>query len=266
MGDCILACCLTKLAVFLPIKSQSIIMSEIFKMKEFPELYDLTSEERSDIDKATDPYWTFVSYFTDLALLSKFTNWYKENVMELVPSLSTVKINNSLQRANSQTLESGLRLFSIVADKKMIIDSVSIFCTNDVGNIRVALYVDGNPIGKKIGNFGSKRCTTGENKFKINDDLNYEIKNNEKIWVAVINDSSETQFESVNSPLDSFVTVPLTSPTDFPDTLTNVVPFAGDSIKINLNSSPRELNDEKNIPLSSETDSQELVKHLDELD
>jgi len=254
-----------KSAVYLPIKSQSIIMSEIFKIKKYPELYDLTSEERRDIDNAIDPYWTFVSYFTDLALLSKFTNWYKENIMELVPSLSTVQINNSLQRANFQTLESGLRFFSIVADKEMIIDSVSVFCTNDVGNIRIALYADGNPIGKKIGDLDSKRCTVGENKFETNDNVHCEIKNNDKIWVAVINDDSATQFESVNSPLGLFVTDPLTNPTDFPETLTNIASFVGDSIKITLNSSPRELNEEKNIPLSSETDSQQLVKHLEQL-
>ena len=47
-------------------------MSEIFKMRNFTELYDLTPEEKKDIDLFTEPYWTFVSYFTDLSLLSKF--------------------------------------------------------------------------------------------------------------------------------------------------------------------------------------------------
>jgi len=255
-----------KTAVFLPIKSQSIIMSEIFKIQKYPQLYNLTSEERQDIVKATEPYWTFVSYFTDLALLSKFTNWYKENIMEIVPSLSTVKINNSLQRANFQTLESGLRLFSIISDKSMTINSVSIFCTNDTGEIRVAIYKDGSPIGERIDDLGSKMCTIGENKFEINIDSHYEIKDNEKIWVSLINEDPNTQFESVTSSLDSFLINPLSIPTEFPDSFTNIIPSTENSIKITLNSSPRELHEEKNIQLSSETDSQQLVKHLEELD
>lgn len=255
-----------KSAVFLPIKSQSIIMSEIFKMRQYPELYDLTDEEKKNIIDETEPYWTFVSYFTDLALLSKFTNWYKENVMEEVRPLSTVKISNSLQRANFQTLESGLRFFPIMSDMDMTLDSVSVFCTNATGRIRVALYADGNPIGNLIDDLGSKECSIGENIFQISRNLNYEIHNNERIWVSVINEHSTTQFESVIPSSDAFEIEPLSVPATFPNSVQNHVPRQGDSIKITLNSSPRQLLEEKNIQLSSETDSKQLVRHLEELD
>ena len=255
-----------KTAVYLPLKSQSIIMAEIFKMRKYPELYDLTIEERNNINRETEPYWTFVSYFTDLALLSKFTNWYKENVMDVVPSLSAVKISNSSQRANRQTFDPGLRLFPIISSIDMIIDSVSIFCTNNTGRIRIALYQDGNPIGKIITTLESKECVIGENIFQIERNLNYEIKNNEKIWVSVINEHIDTEFESVNSTLDSFVINPLQIPADFPDSFQNLISLTEDSIKISINSPSRPLSETKNIQLSSETDSQKLVKHLEELD
>ncbi|MCH7559762.1 MAG: hypothetical protein IIC67_00075 [Thaumarchaeota archaeon] len=254
-----------KTAVYLPIQAQSIIMAEIFKMREHDELYDLTDKERQDIIQETDPYWTFVSYFTDLSLLSKFTNYYSENIVPNVKKSSSVKILNSSTRVNNQTFPEGLRLFPVVSDKDMSIETVSIFCTNATGRIRIAVYEDGNPIGKRIVASDYKECIAGENNFDFDNKLHYEIKNNGKIWISVINDNSSTEFESVNSQLDSFETNPLQVPDDFPDTFQNLSKLQNNSIKIRLNSPSRFLSYEKNIQLSSETDAQDLVKHLDEL-
>ena len=254
-----------KTAVYLPIQSQSIIMAEIFKMRKHPELYNLTAKERADIIIETDPYWTFVSYFTDLSLLSKFTNYYSENIVPNVKKSSSVKILNSSIRVNNQSFPEGLRLFPIVSDKEMSIETVSVFCTNSTGRIRIALYEDGSPIGKPIVISNYKECIVGENNFNFDNKLNYEIKNNQKIWISVINDNSSTEFESVNSQLDSFEITPLHIPDDFPDTFQNLSKLQNNSIKIGLNSTSRFLSYEKNIQLSSETDAQDLVKHLDEL-
>ena len=254
-----------KTAVYLPIQAQSIIMAEIFKMRKYPELYDLTTKERADIIKATDPYWTFVSYFTDLSLLSKFTNYYLENIVSNVRKSSSVEILNSSIRVNNQTFTEGLRLFPIISDKDMFIETVSIFCTNSIGRIRIAIYKDVNPIGKPIVTSVYQECIVGENNFNFDNELNYEIKNNEKIWISVINDNSSTAFESVNSQLDSFEITPLQVPDDFPDTFQNLSKLKNNSIKIALNSPSRFLSFDKNIQLSSETDAHDLVKRLEEL-
>lgn len=254
-----------KTAVYLPIQAQSIIMAEIFKMRKYPELYDLTAKERADIIKETDPYWTFVSYFTDLSLLSKFTNYYLENIVPNVDKSSSVKILNSSERVNNQTFTEGLRFFPVVSDKDMFIKTVSIFCTNPIGRIRIAIYKDVHPIGKPIVTSVYQECIVGENNFNFDNELDYEIKNNEKIWISLINDDSSSEFESVNSQLDSFEIDPLQVPDDFPDTLQNLSKLQNDSIKITLNSPSRILVDNKNIQLSSETDAQDLVKHLEEL-
>ncbi len=255
-----------KTAVYLPIQAQSIIMAEIFKMRKYPELYDLTAQERADIIKETDPYWTFVSYFTDLSLLSKFTNYYSENIVPNVNRSSSIKILNSSIRVDNQTFSEGLRLFPIVSDKDMFIETVSIFCTNSTGRIRIAIYKDQNPLGGlPVVDSEYKECIVGENNFDFDNKLNYEIKKNEKIWISVINDDSSTEFESVDSQLDSFEINPLQVPDDFPDTFQNLSQLPNNSIKISLNSHSRVLNYEKNIQLSSETDAQDLVKHLEEL-
>ena len=255
----------TKSAVYLPIQAQSIIMAEIFKMRKYPELYDLTAKERANIIQETEPYWTFVSYFTDLSLLAKFTNYYKENIIQNVTNSSSVKILNSSSRVSNQTFPEGLRLFPFISDRDMSIATVSIFCINATGRIRIALYKDGNPIGDPIVNSEYKQCNVGENIFDFHNELDYPIKNNEKIWISVINDNPSTAFECVNVQLDSFEINPLQAPAEFPDTFTNLSTLPNNSVKITLNSSSRILRDEKNIQLSSETGAQELVNHLAEL-
>lgn len=255
-----------KTAVYLPIQAQSIMMSEIFKMRKYPELYELTTKERNDIITETDPYWTFVSYFTDLSLLSKFTNYYSENIVQNVNKLSSVKIENSSIRVTNQTFPEGLRLFPIISDKDMHFESVSVFCTNATGRIRIAIYKDGNPLtGSPIVSSEYKECILGENNFNFDNKLNHEIKKNDKIWISVINDNTSTEFESVNSQLDSFETNPLQIPDDFPDSFQNLSKLQSNSIKISLNSASRSLSYDKNIQLSSETNAQDLVKHLEEL-
>ena len=254
-----------KTSVYLPIQAQSIIMSEIFKMRNFTELYDLTPEEKKDIDLFTEPYWTFVSYFTDLSLLSKFTDYYKSNITKNVQNQSSVKILNSSIRENNQTLTSGLRVFPIFSDSDRSINSVSIFCTNAVGKIKIAIYKDGSPIGEKIFVSEYQSCHVGENIFTFNNNDNYSITNNEKIWISVINDDS-TQFVSVNSTPSFFKLDSPQVPIDFPDTFENLLELQDNHIKIALNSPFRILTDKKNIQLSSETNSRDLVKHLEELD
>ena len=105
--------------ITLPIKTQSIIMSEIHKIESSPEDYGLSNYTKEKIREEIEPYWTFVSYFTDLQLLSKFTNFYPENVKDNVLHWSPIQIFNSVNRLPNNSMLPGLRLFPFKPDKDM---------------------------------------------------------------------------------------------------------------------------------------------------
>lgn len=257
----------SKSTVTLPIKAQSIIMSEIFKIRFNPGDYDLTEQERNDIREETDPYWTFVSYFTDLQLLSKFTDYYPENIMENVANWSPTKIANSLTRLPNQTQEPGLRLFPVTAEKDIAVSSISVFCINNTGEIKIAMYSDGSPIGDLIQTFPYQECRIGENVFDINMQDPIEIHRGEKIWIALVNNNASTIFQSVDNVEQSFEdkTSVGNPPENFPAQFGKLDTYSNGAVKFSLNSSPRTMSEEKNIQLSSETKSEDLTKYLEQL-
>lgn len=256
----------TKSTVFLPIKAQSIIMSEIFKIQNNSYDYDLTDMEKQDIKAATDPYWTFVSYFTDLQLLSKFTNYYPENIIENVFNWSSTKILNSLIRRPNKSFAIGLKLFPLVPDRDMEISSVSVFCVNKIGEIKIALYEDGTPVGELISSSEFQDCRINENIFDLKIVKPIKISKGKKIWVALINNDQETIFQSVGASEDYLEDKNFKLTTgSFPNDFKELSSIQNSSIKITLNSAPRSLIEEKNIQLSSETKPEDLTKHLEQL-
>lgn len=251
----------TKSTVTLPIKAQSIIMSEIFKIKVNPGKYKLTDDENSDLNDAIDPYWTFVSYFTDLQLLAKFTNYYAENIIENVAKLSTEKIYNFTEKMNEITIKPGLRIFSMTAMQDMNITSISVY-TSAVGRIKLAIY-DDDSIGNLLQKFEYVECLQNETIFHMSD-KHLHIGNGKKIWIAIINDNSDTLFQT-NQSNEEFEQhdVNETMVENFPDKF-EVKNHSINQIRISLNSS-RILSQENNIVLSSETRSEDLVTELDRL-
>ena len=256
----------TKSTVYLPIKAQSIIMSKIFKIQENPNDYDLTEIEKKNIVDATDPYWTFVSYFTDLQLLSKFTNYYPENIIENVSNWSVTKVPNSLIRLPNKSFSPGLKLFPLISDRDMTVSSLSIFCVNKIGKIKIALYRNGTPIGELFYASEFQDCRINENIFDLKDKEPIKISKGEKIWASVINNDQKTIFQSVDSVEDLLEDKNFELTTDnFPNDFKELYPIDNSSIKIALNSFSRPLYDEKNIQLSSETKPEDLTKHLEQL-
>jgi hypothetical protein len=256
----------TKSTVYLPIKAQSIIMSEIFKIQNNPDDYNLTDIEKQDIKDATDPYWTFVSYFTDLQLLSKFTNYYPENIIENVSNWSSTKVPNSLIRLPNKSFAPGLKLFPLIPDRDMEVSSVSVFCVNKIGDIKIALYQDGTPIGELIYSSEYQDCRINENIFNLETEEPIKISKDKKIWIALINNNQKTVFQSVDIGEDSLEdkTFELTTDT-FPNDFKDLSSVQNSSVKITLNSDPRTLIEEKNIQLSSETKPEDLTKYLEQL-
>ncbi len=257
----------TKSTVYLPIKAQSIIMSEIFKIRNNPDNYDLNEIERNDLQSSIDPYWTFVSYFTDLQLLSKFTDYYPENIIENVSNWSNTRVSNSLTRLPNKPIDSGLKLFPLISDRELEVSSISIFCANKIGKIKIALYRSDNPVGKLIYSSEFQDCRLNENIFDLAVGDFPKINKGEKIWVSVISTDPKTIFQLVEITEDSledktFEPTTENFPTDFKELSSIEENF---SIKFTLNSSFRLLTDEKNIQLSSETKPEDLTKNLEQL-
>ena len=251
----------TKSTVTLPIKAQSIIMSKIFKIKSNPENYNLTEYEKNNLQDEIEQYWTFVSYFTDLQILAKFTNYYSENIIDYVSKWSSTKMFNSI-RSSHNSIKPGLRLFPITFDRNMKISNISIYCGNAIGKVKIALYKNGDPIGYIIHKFEYQNCEIGENIFEL--PVQYDVKNKEKIWIAVINDSENTCFETVSITDDSLESINNVNG-NFPNVFKKPHKFSGNPIKLSLNSSSRQLQEKNNIQLSSETKSEDLARNLERL-
>lgn len=293
----------TKSTVTLPIRIQSTVMSEIFKILAHPDKYNLSEDEKTDLKKAVDPYWTFVTYFTDLQLLSKFTNYYDEDITNNVRSWSGAKSYNSTERTPTTEMPQGMRLFRVQAEYSMMITSVSVYCgrphdtptnhpdgvikpdatnnsdgagnndekNNDAGldgakKIRVAVYRDGDPTGDLARESKSQRWKEGENIFEL-DGGPLEIAKGESVWVAVANTTSVI-FQTVRSPRGNSLEyrgATLASTGMFPETLECAAPHAENSTRVSINEKPRGMEGSKNMTLSSATSSEELAHSLEEL-
>ena len=255
----------SKSTVTLPIKAQSIIMSEIFKIKSSPASYNLTSEEKNNLQDEIEPYWTFVSYFTDLQLLSKFTNYYTENIMENVQNWSRTKIFNSDIRASNSSRTPAFRLFPITSTKTMTVSGISIYCANAVGRVKIVMYRGHLSAVSVIYKSDFQNCRVGENIFDIPNDIQVNIKPKEILWVGIVNENKETIFESVLSGKAYLENPTIAIPDVFSDTISNLNKPSDVHIRFSLNSPARLLSEKNNIQLSSATKSEELPNHLERL-
>ena len=256
----------TKSTVTLPIKAQSIVMSEIFKIRSNPAKYGLAGEGGA-LDAEIDPYWTFVSYFSELRLLSQFTNFYVENIADNVSKWSVERAYNSESRAPNSKMDPGLRLFALRAVRDMEVHSISVYCANGEGEITLAIYRDGDPVGRLELELERQQCTAGENVFGIRPESPLCISVGERIWVAVINYHSGTAFQTV-VPMEGSWEIRGANagpPDGFPDPCNGTIPYNGGAARISLNSQPRQLEPDGGIVLSSSTTSEDLPKNLERL-
>ena len=293
----------TKSTVTLPIRIQSTVMSEIFKILAHPDGYSLSEGEKINLKKSVDPYWTFVTYFTDLQLLSKFTNYYDEEITNNVRNWSGTKSYNSTERTPTAEMPQGMHLFKVRAEHAMNITSVSVYCgrpsdtpadhpadaikldtdnkstgtdnngkkTKDAGpdgakEIRVAVYRDGGPTGSLAGESKPQSWKAGENVFDLNGGP-LKIAKGESVWVAVANNASVI-FQTVRSPCDSSLDYkgpPLDRTDPFPETLECRAPQTENPAMVSINEKSRSLEGSKNVTLSSATSSEELAHSLEEL-
>ena len=249
----------TKSIAQLPIKSQAIIMSEIFKIRNNPKLYDLPNN--TETENQISMYWTFVSYFTDLQLLSKFANFYKEYVTQHVSSWSPTILPNYPMNLDTTSLITGLHMFPISIEKDMEISGVIIYTANAIGSAYVALYEN----NKLIHEFDSQKWLRGINTFSFPDEKTKKIKHGSIIWLAIRDNNEKMIFESMPENLKNGIMDKNFTTDSFPDTFDEKNTIKERPIRFALISPTRLLKEANNIQLSSDTKSENLTLHLNQL-
>jgi len=253
--------CSAKSVFELPIKVCAILMSEIHQIRETPELYGLTKQT---VDAEIDPYWTYVSYFTDLQLMSRFSGFYSDDIERDIKKFSPPRIG--LAEITGRTnFPEGTRLIPLTADTDFTIFGVSVYCQNTKGKISTAIYND-HVGGKLVWSSEPKKCSNGENAFLSKEPIR-KIKKGETVWIGIINDSDETLFRTVKAPYPHYEV--LKNPTQdgfiFQQDLGKTKAVNGDAIQVELTGKIRDLQEENKIELSSETKSEDLPTNLEKL-
>jgi hypothetical protein len=254
--------CSAKSVFELPIKVCAIIMSEIHKIRENPTLYGIMP---ADVEKEIDPYWTYVSYFSDLQLMSRFSGFYNDDIERDVKKFSVPRLGNN-NLSGIEKFSKGTRLVPIHVDENFDLYGVSVYCQNTIGKISVALYNDYSPKGKLIQNSSPKKCSRGENYFDLNDPI-LGLKKGDVVWLSIINDNDDTSFRTVVSPHDWYEILknPLQDELKFSDFVNVTKVISGNSIQTELIGKRRLMEENNMIQLSSETKSEDLPKHLEKL-
>ena len=257
-GRLYLGICSAKSTYELPIKASSIIMSEIHRIRENPELYGIS---KNDVDVQVDPYWTYVSYFTDLQLMSRFTNFYADDITRDVKIFSphrTITPNTT----GAAKFSRGTRLLPIKPDINMDVWGVSVYCNNARGNMAIALYDDNTPTGNCVWKSKRKKCSRGENHFLDKDKI-CNVTKGKTVWLAIIN-SDETEFHLVGSSEQCYELLknPEQDEFGFPLNLGDTKTSTDGFIRVELTGMTRSLDSANMIEMSSETKSEDLPKHL----
>ena len=258
-GRLYLGFCSAKSTYELPIKTCAILMSEIYKIRENPEAYGLTKE---NVDEKVDPYWTYVSYFTDLQLMSRFSGFYNDDINRDVGNFSPSRIG-SLKISGFTKFEKGIRLFSIPTNRNIEIYGLSLYCENNVGSISVAFYDDkGNLLKDSV---KKKEVSKGQVRFFSEKKL-YELKKDQTVTVAIKNDNDETLFRTTE-PAKPWLEIEQNpnNGSEFPAAVGKTTVGKGDAIMIQLSGKRRNMHDDNVVRLSSETKSGELPRHLESL-
>jgi len=277
----------------IPVKIWAVLLSEIFKIRSNPKLPEYGLEEgwnknkencktfEEYVERKTDLYWTLVGYFSDLELLSRTSNFYRDDIASNVKSFSSFTLDNVELRGFGEQKTKGIRFFPMNVKESFSASHVSLFGQKDGGKISIAIFDDDND---KPGDLVSmpdsnlhnviKNCIKGENKFELSEKL--VLKQNQKIWICVMS-NSECVFQT-GSELNKIFksdSLPQKQSADGKTTVDDLEDFSQSKdsiktheeypIKISLKSEPRDLDDSRKIEMSSQTESTELPGILDRL-
>lgn len=253
--------CSAKTIFELPIKICAILMSTVHKIKENPEMYGVAKDE---VDQQLDPYWTYVSYFTDLLLMSRFSGFYGDDIERDIKKISPYRAG-TYPVAGVGTFTKGIRFIPITSEKDFDVYGISVYCHNSKGKILVGLFDSPELNCKPKYSFEShKKCHAGENLFAAQKAI-YRARKGETIWVAVANNDPDTVFRTTK-PIQSWFEIKNDSDDlSIGHIATEPKKMDVNSIQVELVGKERAINDEGKIEMSSQTKSEDLPKFLERL-
>jgi len=268
-----------------PVRIWGTLLSEISKIRNEPEKYDLDvlfqdSEEKEEgitfrkfVEQKTDPYWTLIGYFNAKKELQIARGLYGDDIPRVVKSLSSESYSSINYRTGNAGLTPAIRYVPITIDDKCDLEKISVFCENAKGRISVSLYAElkgktgpEKIVGEIEEDDRNKNCEKGENVFWLKSPYPV-VHHKETLWVGIINDSTETRFqvgtgnsESFSQQFPSNKIKEIIEKNNFPDNPQNINK-ENVTIRISISSVHRNLSYDP-IELTGETESQELPSVL----
>lgn len=223
---------------------------------------------RSSIDNV-DPYWTLVGYFNAIRELAIAKSLYNSDIQRDVTKLSSNEYFSTQRKNTSQSFDPTTRFIPIKLTQDSTLNSITIYCTNNLGKIRLALY-DSDPKTHKPSKLLSNTerlaalsVATGSNKFLLEHDI--KLSRNSIVYVALYNYSNETKFVC-GSNVESYVTNSSQHKGHLFVFSTSNCKSENVPIMVSVGTPPRDLDPSRSIELSSIVSSYDLPKILEELE
>jgi len=255
-GRLYMGICSAKSVFELPIKLCSITMSTVFDIKN--QLISNGSKV-SEVFAKIDPYWTCVSYFSDLRLQSIFARFYDDDIQRDIEKFSPNRIGDE-DTIGVKNFPAGARIFPIKIDNDIDVHSITILSYNSHGNISVAIY---NHEGKKLFNSKLEKILDGQNVFESRI-TPVSFKRGDDVYIGVFTDADSIFCVVKNQKQWSEITN--VSNGVFPDPINLLNPKAQKNeppMQIQLLGDWRRIKEP--VLLSSETSSKELPTELDKI-
>lgn len=242
------------------VKIYASILSSVYRRK--------VLGKQNNVDDV-DPYWTLVGYFNAIRELAIARNLYNSDILRDVQKLSATEFFSTRNKTHSKTHSPSARFIPIKVDQHLALESISVYCSNDIGKISLALY-DSDPksntptaVLSQIKGSPLKTVHVGSNVFPL---LNSIKPKNTTVYVALYNYSNETKFDC-GSEIVSYVSNELNFKDEHIafDNLKNYIKTTT-SIKVGVKTKHRDLVPTKSVELSSSVPSSDLPQIMEDLE
>lgn len=242
------------------VKIYASVLSSVYRRK--------IAGKRNDADD-TDPYWTLVGYFNAIRELAIARNLYNSDILRDVQKLSSTEYFSTLQKTHSDVFPPSTRFIPIKVNKDIILESITIHCSNDKGKISLALY-DSNlttnrptVILSTVKGSQLKTIHEGSNIFPLSNPIKTK---HTMVYVALHNYSNETMFDC-GLQLLSYTSNDLKLKNDqiVFDNLKRVTETTT-TLKVGVKTQYRDLVPTKSVELSSSVPSSDLPQIMEDLE
>ncbi len=286
----------------IPVKIWSVLLSEIFKIRENPkkEEYGLNEKYNKEkisllkkgidtfekfVDDEIDLYWTLVGFFSDLQLLNRTSNFYLQDIYRDVKSFSPQILENIYLRGLGEVKSKGIRFYKLIPNESFTASTVSIFLQSDPnlkngsGKISISIFDDenGKPkniISECIDEYSVITCTNGENNLELKNSI--KLHSSIPIWICVMSEDNSCNFQTGENHAECYFSTSYIQKNkdgkmmdvlgDFTDASSKITLTNEFPIRLKLKSQFRTLDYEKKIEMTSQTPATDLPGILERLD